>query len=258
MEKGKNVIVWILAIVLAVAAGIVIGMGFNKKEKEKSKIPEPVSIDEHKIEDAIDKFMYFEYRGEDINVSDLTNEDLILFVARNTEGIYGKGVALKDAQEMTEKYLGRKVEIGQTICPEDSLPYFIFDKDTNKFVYNEDHPGHGGGFGLETINRIRNIKVEGDEITVIVDKIFSEFIPDTGYNVFYYYDFDSMINGDEDMIAFVNATDVDIHEIFGDDEVMLRHNNDRNKIDFDKASKYEYKFKIVDDNYVLVSYKHVK
>ena len=79
-------------------------------------------------------------------------------------------VSLKKAQDLTEKYLGRKVEIGQTICEEDEIPYYIFD---------------------------------------------------------------------EDMIAYVDATDEDIHELFDDDEVMNSHNNVRSKIDFDKASKYE-------------------
>ena len=67
-----------------------------------------------------------------------------------------------------------------------------------------------------------------------------------------------MVKGDEDMIAYVDATDEDIEEFFGGDELLKRHNNNPDKIDYDKASKYEYKFKIVDDNYVLVSYKHVK
>ncbi len=252
-ENSKNIIIWILAIALVVAIGIIIWMGLSKKDKN-----EQVDVDEAKIEDVIKKFMYFEGRGKDINVSDLTNEDLILFVARNTEGFYGTGVSLADAQKMTEKYLGRKVEKGQTICPEDKLPYFIYDEKTDKFIYNEDHPGHGGGFGLETKNKIRDIKVKDDEITVTVDKIFSTFIPDTGYNVLYYYDYESMIKNDEDMIAYVDATDEDIEEIFGGDEVLKNHNNNPDKIDYDKASKYEYKFKIVDDNYVLVSYKHVK
>ena len=252
-ENSKNIIIWILAIALVVAIGIIIWMGLSKKDKN-----EQVEVDEAKIEDVIKKFMYFEGRGEDIKVSDLTNEDLILFVARNTEGFYGTGISLTAAQKMTEKYLGRKVEKGQTICPEDKLPYFIYDEKTDKFIYNEDHPGHGGGFGLETKNKIRDIKVKDDEITVTVDKIFSTFIPDTGYNVLYYYDYESMIKNDEDMIAYVDATDEDIEEIFGGDEVLKSHNNNPDKIDYDKASKYEYKFKIVDDNYVLVSYKHVK
>ncbi len=252
-ENSKNIIIWVLVIALAVAIGIIIWMGFNKKDKN-----EPVKVDEAKIEDAINKFMYFEYRGKDINVKDLTNEDLIMFVVRNTEEFYGKGVSLTDAQKLTEKYFGRKVEKGQTTCSEDGLPYIIFDEDTNKFIYNEEHPGHGGGAGLETKNKIRNIKVEGDEITVTVDKIFSEFIPDTGYNVLYYYDYESMIKDDESRIAYVNATDEDIEEFFGGDETLKSHNNNPDKIDYDKASKYEYKFKIVDDNYVLVSYKHVK
>ena len=255
-ENGKNIIILVLVIALAVAIGIIIGMGANKKDKEKST--ETVKVDESKIEDSIKKFMYFEARGKDINVSEMTNEDLILFVVRNTENFFADGISLTDAQKLTEKYLGRKVEKGKTICPEEGIANYIFDEKTGKFIYNPDHPGHGGGSGLETMNKIRDIKVEGDEITVTVDKIFSSFIPDTGYNVLYYYDYESMLNDDEDKIAYVDATDEDIHEIFADDEVYKSHNNDPDKIDYDKASKYEYKYKIVDDNYVLVSYKHVK
>ena len=230
----------------------------KREEKEEKKSDDNVNVDRAKIEDAIEKLKVVEIWGKDIYPEKLTNEELLFFVYMNSDNFYEEGITLEKAQSFTNKYLGVSVKEGSMPCPnggDEEPSLVIFDKSTNKFVTNPEHLGHGGGGTvLTTMNKIENIEVNGDIVTVTVHKLFSKPFGDVDITTLYFYNYKDAVNFDESKVVYEDADE----EIASDPEFDNGYNRSTTKIDYSKASTYEYKFKVVDGNYVLVSYKEIK
>ena len=232
----------------------------DKKEdkKEEKKSGDNVNVDRKKIEDAIEKIKAVEIWGKDIYPEKLTNEELLFFVYMNNEIPYDEGITLAKAQAFTNKYLGVAVKEGSMPCPnggDEEPSLVIFDKNSNKFVINPEHGGHGGGgTALTTMNKIEDIEVDGDIVTVTVHKLFSKPWGDTDISTLYFYNFKKAIEGKDSNVVYEDIGE----ELANDPEFDNGYNRVTSKIDYSKASTYEYKFKVVDGNYTLVSYKEIK
>lgn len=231
----------------------------DNKEKETSEVNnDNVEINRSAIEDAIKKLTVFEIWGKDFKPEDLSNDDLIFFIYENNDNFYEDGVSLEEARGFVNKYLGVELKKGSMKCPnggDDEPKLIIFDESSNKFIINPDHPGHGGGgTTLNTINKIEKISSKDGIITVTVKKLFSSPFTDVSISTVYYNDFKSAINRKKDAAVFEDISE----EFASDKEFDTGINRDKSKIDYSLASTYEYKFKIVDGNYVLVSYKEIK
>ena len=70
----------------------------------------------------------------------------------------------------------------------------------------------------------------------------------------YYNNYKDAIEGKESNVVY-EAID---EELASDPEFDRGFNRSKTKIDYSKASTYEYKFKVIDGNYVLLSYKKIK
>ena len=263
MKKISNVIILLLVFCFCCGVTYLSIKNLNKDKKEDNKTEEKkkdteVTTDEKKIEDAINKLKVFEIWGKDIKPQDLKNEDLIFFVYSNTENFYEDGVTLDSAQKLMDKYLGVEIKKGSMDCPNgggEEPKLVIFDEASNKFVVNPDHGAHGaGGTSLDTLNKIENIETKDNEVTVTVKKLFSEPFGDVDFSTIYYYNYNSAMNRVKADQAY---EDID-EQLANDTEYDEGINRDKSKIDYNKASTYEYKFKIVDGNYVLLSYKEIK
>mgnify|MGYP007069884658 CR=1 FL=1 len=228
----------------------------NKEDNKESK--DTVNVDRKKIEDAIEKIKVLEIKGKDLYPENFTNEDLLFFIYMNGEISYDEGISIKNAQEFTKKYLGVEVQEGSMPCPNggDTEPkLIIFDKNSNKFIYNPEHDGHGGGgTALTTMNKIEKITPSGNEITVTVKKLFSKPWGDTDVSTLYYYNYKDAIEGDSSKVVYEDIGE----ELASDPEFDQGYNRLTSKIDYSKASTYEYKFKVIDGNYILISYKEIK
>ncbi len=263
MKKISSALILILVFCLCCGITYFSIKGLNNDKKDDEKTEEKtkggeVKAEEASINDAIEKLKVLEIWGKDINPKDLKNDELIFFVYRNTENFYEDGISLENAQKLVSKYLGVEIKKGSMDCPNGGSvepKLVIFDEASNKFVVNPDHGAHGaGGTALDTLNKIEDIKTNGDEVTVTVKKLFSAPFGDVDLSTIYYYDYDSAMN-----FVKKNAAYEDIDEQFANEaEYDEGINRDKSKIDYTKASTYEYKFKVVDGNYVLLSYKEIK
>ncbi len=271
MKKGSTIFVLLLVFCLCCGITYVSIKGFSKpkdntetketkkenKKDEKKSEGKDVNVDRTKIEDAIEKIKVIEIWGKDIYPEKLTNEELLFFVYANND-FYENGITLDAAQAFVNKYLGVELKQGSMPCPNgggEEPALIIFDEKSNKFVYNPEHGGHGGGgTELTTMNKIESIEVEGDTITVIVKKLFSRPFGDVDISTLYFNNYKLAIEGKKENIVY---EDID-EELASDPEFDLGYNRSASKIDYSKASTYEYKFKVVDGNYVLESYKEIK
>lgn len=263
MKKGTSALILFIVFCACCAITFFSLKGLNLPDKEDTKTEEKkkngkFEVDEKAINDAIQKLKVFEIWGKDINPKDLTNEELIFFVYRNTEDFYDDGISLDKAQKLVDKYLGVTIKKGSMDCPNGGSvepKLVIFDESSNKFIVNPEHGAHGaGGTALDTLNKIEDIKTNGDEVTVTVKKLFSAPFGDVDLSTIYYYNYKSAMNETKTEAAYE-----DIDEQFANDaEYDEGINRDKSKIDYSKASTYEYKFKVVDGNYVLLSYKEIK
>ncbi len=262
MKKGTSALILFIVFCACCAITFFSLKGLNLPKKDDTKTEEKkngkIETDEKAINDAIEKLKVFEIWGKDINPQSLTNEELIFFVYRNTDNFYEAGISLDNAQKLVDKYLGVTLKKGSMDCPNGGSAepkLVIFDESSNKFVVNPEHGSHGaGGTSLDTANKIEDIKTDGDEVTVTVKKLFSAPFGDVDLSTVYYYDYTSAVNRVKSAAAYE-----DIDEQFANDpEYDEGINRDKSKIDYSKASTYEYKFKVVDGNYVLLSYKEIK
>ncbi len=269
MKKNIST-VFILLIVFCICCGVTyfavkdLGSSKDKTEtkeetkKDEKKPGDNVNVDRSKIEDSIEKLKVLEIWGREINPEKLTNEELLFFVYMNSNNFYQDGIPMAAAQNMTKKYLGVEVKEGTMPCPNGGTsepPLVIYDASSNKFVANPEHLGHGGGgTALTTMNKIENIEVDGDVVTVTVKKLFSKPFGDVDFSTLYFYNYKDAVNFDASKVVYEDADE----EIANDPDFDNGYNRSTSKIDYSKASTYEYKFKVVNNDYILLSYKELK
>ncbi len=148
----------------------------NKKTDTKVTISNNEIETMKKVTDVI-----FNVKKESLKTSDLTDEERGE-VARSLITTSLEEVSGVEMTKEYEKYFGtgQKVKFADIPCPimdhgsEDANIMMKFDADKDKYVYNENHPGHGGG-GVEFIGRIMgmdSIEVNGDEYLYNVKILF--------------------------------------------------------------------------------------
>ncbi len=126
---------------------------------------------------------------------------------------------------------------------------FIYDSENKTFKLNEEHGGHGrdGKYYPYVLNRIVDIKNDGDEYTVSVKKAFCVLGGHVGYCTDYYKSYNDALNTKNPLFVLKVAEDEDITNLidYYYPEVLF------DKLDNDKLNTYIYKFK-KDDNNVFI------
>ena len=161
--------------------------------RKKKTVPttNPVEVKEktvsinYKETEAMKKVseLVFNVEKDSLKVDDLSNDDKA-GMARSLIASEGKSYTEVTGTEMTnnfKKYFGsnQKIEYNDIKCfldhgnDEENIMLY-FDKDKDMYVYNEKHPGHGGG-GNEYIGfylDYENIEVTGNEYKYEVKILF--------------------------------------------------------------------------------------
>ena len=142
-----------------------------KKDEKRPTLVEKVTVTEQdmetfkKVSEAI-----FNVEKEELKIKDLTPEEN----GKIAVEFYGYFTDTSGT-EMTKnfrKYFGEdlKVEYGDIMCPwdhgskEENIMLY-FDKEKDRYVYNDKHPGHGGG-GVEFIGN----ELAFDSLDIVADE----------------------------------------------------------------------------------------
>ena len=125
-------------------------LSFNRKEPEEKIEPVTITAEEMATMKKVSEVVFLKEKT-DLKVEDLTEEEKAE-IARN---LPEKGYMESTGTEMTtlfKKYFGQEqtVKFDNIKCfmdhySEDANIMLIFDTEKDQYVYNENHPGHGGG-----------------------------------------------------------------------------------------------------------------
>lgn len=160
MEKKRGILIGIIIgvigfICIAALAVLCFFIGMkvasNKQENQKPATIEKETITEEEQEkmEKVAKIV-FSYEDESVTAEDLTAEEKInMTLALNEKNIEATGTELK---ETFKEYFGSKIklEFPNIKCfmeheTEEQNIRYRFNKSLDKYVYNDNHPGHGGG-----------------------------------------------------------------------------------------------------------------
>ena len=143
-----------LLIIPALLLGVstLTGCSFTKEKVKEPTLVEKVVVtsEEEKTLEKISKLV-FNVEKEELKVNDLTGEEKGSLAVELTEGRF-LDTSGSEMTSLFKKYFGdgQKPEYGDIKCfmkheKESEQTLYYFDKDKDKYVYNEEHPGHGGG-----------------------------------------------------------------------------------------------------------------
>ena len=132
-------------------------------------------------------------------------------------------------------------EYKNIICKVDNEVLVYYNKDTKKFTYNDNHPGHGY-YGSGYIDYyITSYKKEKDLYTIDVLSLLGS--PIVGYSI-----------NDKDITNNIVSSSDDMDEL----EKMYQKYFKEHLDDFKNVKKYQYVFQKVDNNYYLREFHKVK
>ena len=163
--------VLVLGIVLLTGCDLI--KGGNNPETPKNQATEKEVTVNYQDIDNMKKIssLVFEVEKESLKESEFT-EDKKSTLARTLVNKNMEDTTGTEMLNVYEKYFGKgkKIEFTDLKCnwdhgSEEVNIIYHFDKDKNKYVYNEKHPGHGGG-GKEFIGSeivLENLRVKDDE-----------------------------------------------------------------------------------------------
>ena len=180
-KKGLNIITCIIIFIVmlgVVCVGFFLGYKYGTKRNET---PEPNNVVTAKAATDIEKQemekiakLVFVESKKNLKAEDLTADQKINIALQLTDG--GYEASGEDLRNNFKKYFGSdiKLEFPNIKCgmeheSEDQNYMYIFDKEKDKYVYNEKHPGHGGG----TANSYSSY-LEGKTATVTSNKYVLE------------------------------------------------------------------------------------
>lgn len=226
----------------------------NKQEESDNKKEEtPIdTTDYEQLLDKINKMSTLEYLNKNFSVNDLSNLEMLNFALNFIDERYDKEFSIDKINEVTKKYFGKEVTGEDVPCEECvDVKLFLYDKDKKVFKYNDEHGGHGisGIHKPNIINRIVQIKNDGNKYTVLVKKAFCVMRGHTGYCTAYHKSYDDALDGNNTLF------DIKLEENEALDEAIEYYHPEAefNKISNDTLNTYTYTFEKNDNNEFIFS-----
>ena len=174
--KKKLLLLFITIITLTLVTGCL-----PKKEKPKLEPTTPFYVTEENLED-FDKIanLVFKVDKESYKTEDMTEEDKAS-IARQLPDNGFLEVTGTEMTKMFQKYFGKNqtvtfkdIDCGMDHGNKEENTLYIFDKEKDKYVYNEKHPGHGGSASVDINSKIEfnSIEIEKDIYRYYVKVLF--------------------------------------------------------------------------------------
>lgn len=153
--------------------------------------------------------------------------------------------------EAVEKYvnniLDKKVTFSNINCELNDGPLYIYDSKSNMFVWNDNHPGHGGIVSSSIYRKVNSIKRDGNKYVLVLNKLYyspmqSEYIASEPTFINKIYDA-------KDYLKVKSGG-----EEFNLNKLISDYDNDFDKLK-NKGTRYRYTFDVKDNNYILEKYE---
>lgn len=173
-----------------------------------------------------------------------------------------------DLIEALKNVYGDKVELTleDMICGGCDQKYWLYNKDTGMYTFDEKHPGHGGTGGdyVKSVNYFDSVQTDGNQYKVAVKKVFKagtecDLGPCDG-NFKVYKSLDDAKNSKNLVLDTKEKVNNNKYCVGYDDEMLqsLTKECDINRIyqdNKDKFDSYIYTFIKNGDNFVFQSYE---
>ena len=146
----RRKVLFVLVVLLSVLC--LTGCNFKKEKVDEPTLVEQVVITSEEYE-TLGKIsnLVFNVEKEELKVSDLTEEEKSEIARDLTEGRYTE-ISGKEMTKKFQQYFGEDQTVKYTDMncfmkhnKEEEQVLYYFDQEKDKYVYNEQHPGHGGG-----------------------------------------------------------------------------------------------------------------
>lgn len=140
-------------------------------KKEETVEPIKITSEDNKIMETVSELIY-DGEKDNFKIEDLTDEKKEIIARNLVEGNLLETTGA-EMQEKFNKYFGTNIKIEfhdipcfMTHANEEEQILYKFNKETDKYEYNDKHPGHGGG-GTATKNTMMqyySLVVDGNTI----------------------------------------------------------------------------------------------
>lgn len=184
-----------------------------------------------------------------LDALDAYGKNDLLRVAINEicSGVYEcKKVDAKEAEDYIKKVFNKETELKDVDCELSDGVLYIYDSNSNSFIWNENHPKHDGLNTEPVYTKLNSIKKKNGKYIMVLNKLYfsqgkSEFITTDPFGINRIYSF-----SDYDMPS-ENGPVLDMTKVSSDYE------NEFSKLK-NKGTKYEYTFIKEGKKYYLEKY----
>lgn len=128
---------------------------------------------------------------------------------------------------------------------------FIYDSENNKYIYNENHLGHGTSYADNYYSKI--IEIKNNENTYIVTEVKLWNVMDIDSTLLFAFD---TYKNSRELVYPLFSIDNNNYEKIEDQYSLLINELEENFDDYkDNMARYTYTFEKTDDKYLLVSFE---
>ncbi len=244
--------IWIICILFLL---LLTGCGKRNVESVKEKEVEVVvrNVNDEEKEffiQRIEELKYLDYYSKSFKVNELSNQEVLQFIYYLYKDNISNNIHFKDLEQYLNNYMEFPLEPENILCNthfnrlggSDYLYlYSIYD---DSYGDNPNHLMHPkNGFGSDIYNQYISGKVENDIYTIRVYKVFSSLLNEVrDYNVSFYRTYKDASNK-ENAVFQTTYTGKYARDI------------SKEMTKYDDLYVYQYVFKKVDNQYLLVSYE---
>lgn len=266
-KKNNVVIVILVSLFLIVAAALVYFFYFldypekeeDKKESIYIKITDENVINE--LENTINNNMLYLLLSYDKGI-DNTNaieeskkmELAIKSVIKDIEDPYIEGINI----DLIEIYFKNTFKTtmywdkDNVIC-ECGENLYLYDKDNNKYIYNNEHLGHGMIEVLPYYSKVIDAKKKNDTYVITLSYVWNMYSEVYGYTKTGYVSFNDALSNTNTLF------DIEVPEEITDDNIdryAISEIENNYELYKDKLHKVTYVFEKNNDKFLLVNLKH--
>lgn len=264
-ERNNVVIVILVALLFVITTAIVYFVYFNKPVEEEKKDSIFVQVEDEKIiKELTDTIMNNNLEviaslEKDVdNINTLSNKDKLSvafpYVFDKTKDAYENGIDTKLFDEYYKNAFNTSIYWNKEDidCTCDKK-LFLYDKEKEKYVYNEQHLGHGVFSINPYYKKVLEVLKKNETYVIKMSYIWGYFdglsTTNTGYPTH-----NDVLNNTNKLFE-IDIPEEDVNDINYYALKEIENNYDNYK---DKLHTYVYTFEKVDNNYLLSSFRFEK
>lgn len=246
--KRSKVIICILLFIIIVLAGILVWKTVSFKAEDKEVVTEKnEEVIEENLTVVSSELLSF-IKNNKLDALDAYGEGALIRVAINKicNGTANcKEVNGDEVKIFINNVFGKDATFSNVNCELNDGILWTYDSSDNKFVWNDNHPGHGGMVTEPIYTKINSIVKNDDKYVLVLNKLYYDIMGSD-----YITSEPSSITNIYDVSSFTDANTGDIDT----EKVKAKYDTDYETLK-DKGTKYRYTFVKNNNSYVLENYE---